>query len=230
MARQVLKVILAAAAAAVLAVPVQTLAQTASDPLAGVASEISAVLDAATRPRLVLNQSEHGVNVRRELSVGEVYRDGWRLAGVAGGKVTFRKGVAERTIVLPDKVAEPPVAALAHLTGPVSLTNSLVGGTPGTHGLTSVSAAVTAGDADAARALGGGPEDILAAMMVKSQRTNDGKLAFLQQFEDTSDGSTITDGEMNGQPGLVKLNADGQPVAIVSGASTLTINRPSPAP
>ncbi len=205
--------------------PAGGVAQTSPDPFVALPSQISAVLDAATRPRIVIVAPDHGVSTRRELAVGEIWRDGWRLASVANGKVTFRKGSAERSVVLPDKLAEPALPAPRPVSGPVSLTNSLVGGTPGTHGLTSVSAAITAGDAEAVRALGGAPEDTLAAMQVKARTSNNGQLAFLQRFGDTSDGSTITEGEADGQPALIKVGPDGRPTGLITGAMTATITQ-----
>ena len=70
------------------------------DPLAGLGGKVSAVLDIATSPRLLITETEYGVSDTSDLVVGQEYRDGWRLAAINPASITMKKGEASRQIAL----------------------------------------------------------------------------------------------------------------------------------
>lgn len=79
----------------------------AQDPLARLGTEISAVIDPQTAPRLILIQNEHGVANLRGLGVGDVYADGWVLTAVTATNVTLSRGGESRTVAVRAAVQPP---------------------------------------------------------------------------------------------------------------------------
>lgn len=74
--------------------------QKSADPLNGLGAKVSAVLDISTAPRLLITEAEFGVSDTSELTIGQEYRDGWRLMSVNPTSITMKKGEQQRQIAL----------------------------------------------------------------------------------------------------------------------------------
>ncbi len=70
------------------------------DPLAGLGGKVGAILDVTTKPHLLIVDDDHGVSDTRDLSIGDEYKEGWRLVAVAGTSFTMRKGKDTRQIAV----------------------------------------------------------------------------------------------------------------------------------
>jgi hypothetical protein len=173
---------------------------------------VSAVLDlGAPTARLVLVEQKDGVENRRVLKVGDGYRDGWKLASIGAREVVLERKGERRSVALftdaPQVAdAETPPAAPSS----VSLSNA------GAKGLKKprspeVARAVAAGDAQAVLKAGGSYQDAVAAIttLTANAQGRPRLPTFLALFQDTSDGSTIADGQVNGQPALIRTSPDG---------------------
>jgi hypothetical protein len=105
-----LKLTMALVAVLALGSPGAVIAQTA-DLLSNIARDGSAVLGSGAAARLVLTETDHGVEVSRILAIGDEYLDGWSLEAIAGRSVTLSKGAQKRTFALlgrPIPIGTPP--------------------------------------------------------------------------------------------------------------------------
>jgi len=75
-------------------------AQKNGDPLNGLGGKVSAVLDITTAPRLLITETAFGVSDTTDLTIGQEYRDGWRLTAVNPASITMKKGEEQRQIAL----------------------------------------------------------------------------------------------------------------------------------
>lgn len=186
----------------------------AQDGLARFEAEVSALLDLATAPKLLVVETDHGVFNTRTLSVGDLYRDGWRLAAVTGRNVTFVKGEERRTVDLPERlrVAEAPAAPAVSVTAPARLANSAADAKEAARmRFGSVRGAISAGDVQAVLAMGGSLHDTYEAVREKTRGApNRPNLpAFMERFGDRSDGSVLVTADVNGMEGIGRQRPDG---------------------
>ena len=110
-----LKLTLAVGAVLGLGSPAPVFAQT-HDPLSNIARDGSAVLGSGPDVRLVLTETDHGVEVSRILAIGDEYLDGWKIDAIAGRSVTLSKGPQKRTFALlgrPIPIGTPPPVQVA---------------------------------------------------------------------------------------------------------------------
>lgn len=152
-----------AAGAAALLLSGAALAQ--ANPFASLPGSVTLVLSDG----LMLVEDDHGVSNSRTIKIGDEYRDGWKLEAVAAAEATFKKGNQIRKVGFESKggteTARAPEAAAA---GPASLTNAdpnkRLARPQQAAERARIDAAVKAGDARQAYALGGSATDVARAL------------------------------------------------------------------
>ena len=111
------------------------LAQNLPDVLTPLGRTVVAVLDLGQNPHLLLIEDEGESVGYRLLGIGDEYRAGWIITVVSAEDVTLQKAARVRTVQIEGQTPAPsPAPAGPQRRSPpaakLSLTNSLVGGSP----------------------------------------------------------------------------------------------------
>jgi len=177
-------------------------ARSQSDIEADFRRQVSAVLGADGSDGVLLIQPG---GPSRRLKVGEIWRDGWRLAELTSYSATLRRGADEARI---DLRIWPHETASATLDAePVVLTNAR----------STLDAAVVAGDLDTVLRGGGTPAQIRAALRVTmGAATNPAAAQLVDRFVNLADGSRLLPEFGDTGTSLVRLGPNGMPNMVLS--------------
>lgn len=100
------------------------------DPLSGIGNRISAVLDLAGSPHLLIVETDHGVADTRDLVIGDEYKAGWELSAVAPTSFTMRKGSETRQIAINMEAPRPAPVAPVPTVRPAAPVVAMTAGAP----------------------------------------------------------------------------------------------------
>ncbi len=139
-------------------------AEAVADPLASLSADAAAMLVVDGRPQLQVAETDHGVASTRTLSVGDIYRDGWKVIAIDPGTVTLTRAGETRSIDLKGRTQATHTTAAPAAVGSIAMSNAVVGGSPADPATrASLDAAIARGDVNQVSALHGSPADIAAA-------------------------------------------------------------------